>query len=205
MGSKKLKKLSEDEVWKRWNERMTRVRDELHHVFSTRKKFRDVTSLFETNSELKAIGGDVWDWLFRMWARDIVISIRRELDNDVNTVCLGRLLDEMAQRPKVITRRRFLRDIPHSDFMFQILSRTFDAHGVIKAQGTDAMEDSLDPTGISQDRKHLLKVLARRLFLERSHFRKTMFSTASRLRGPYRCRRPVHPGVRKSRNYSPRF
>ena len=99
MASKKLKKLSEDEVWTRWNDRMTRVRHALHHVFSATKHFRDVVALFETNDDLKAIGGEVYRWLFEMWARDIVIAIRRDLDDDTNTICLGRLLIEMSQRP----------------------------------------------------------------------------------------------------------
>ena len=110
--SKKLKKLPDEEVWTRWTERMTRIRHELHYVYGTRRRFNDVTALFERNDKLKAVGGDVYDWMFRMWARDIVIAIRRELDNDTNTVCLGRLLGEMAQRPKVITRavpRRYSR------------------------------------------------------------------------------------------------
>ena len=78
--SKKLRKLSDEEVWTRWNERMTRVRHELHHVYGTRKRFNDITGLFEKNHKLKATGGDVYEWMFRMWARDIVIAIRRELD-----------------------------------------------------------------------------------------------------------------------------
>ena len=93
--SKKLKKLSDEDVWTRWNEPMTRVRHELHYVYGTRRRFNDVTSLFERNDRLKAIGADVYEWMFRMWARDVVVAIRRELDNDTNTICLARLLDEM--------------------------------------------------------------------------------------------------------------
>ena len=124
--SKKLKKLSDANAWTRWNERMTRVRHELHYVYSTRKRFNDVTWLFENNQKLKSIGGEVYDWMFRLWARDIVISIRRELDNDTNTVCLGRLLDEMAQRPQVITRARYLGDIPKDDTLGDV-NRTVEA------------------------------------------------------------------------------
>ena len=138
---------------------MTRVKHELTDVFSTRKKFRDVTAMFETNKDLNAIGGVVYEWLFRMWSRDIVIAVRRELDNDTNTVCLGRLLDEMSQRAQVITRRRFLRDIPESDFMFHILSETFTKHGVVKAGAlADPMDDYLDPAGIAEDRKRMAKI-----------------------------------------------
>jgi hypothetical protein len=156
--SKKLKKLSDGNVWTRWNKRITRVRHELHYVYSTRRKFSDVTSLFENNEKLKSIGGEVYDWVFRMWARDIVIAIRRELDNDTNTVCLGRLLDEMAQRPKVITRARYLGDIPEDDFKYRTLWQTFDGFGIVRQSDTARMTDYLDPAGIAADSQRLAKV-----------------------------------------------
>ena len=132
--------------------------------------------MFENNLELKAIGNEVYQWLFFMWARDIVIAIRRELDDDHNTVCLGRLLDEMAQRPEVITRRRFLNGISKDDFKFKMLSVTFDSHGVVKAQ--DTANDYLDPAGITSNRKHLMNVAkpaldyANRLIAHRSEIEK---------------------------------
>jgi hypothetical protein len=156
--SKKLRKLSDEDVWTRWTERMTRVRNELHYVYGTRKRFNDITGLFEKNDKLKSIGGDVYDWMFRMWARDIVIAIRRELDNDTNTVCLGRLLDEMAQRPKVITRARYLQGIEESDFRYRILWTTFDSFSVLRQSDTAPLTDYLDPAGISADRRRLVQM-----------------------------------------------
>ena len=103
-------------------------------------------------------GGDVYDWMFRMWARDIVIAIRRELDNDTNTVCLGRLLDEMAQRPKVITRARYLHGIEESDFRYGMLWTTFDGFGVVRQSDAAPLADYLDPAGIAADRRRLLHV-----------------------------------------------
>jgi hypothetical protein len=156
--SKKLRKLSDEDVWARWNERMNRVRNELHYVYGTRRRFNDITGVFQRNEKLKAIGDDVYQWMFRMWARDVAIAIRRELDNDTNTVCLGRLLDEMAQRPKVITRARYLRDIPADDFRYRMLWDTFDSYGVIPQSTTAPLTDYLDPAGIAANRTHLLKV-----------------------------------------------
>jgi len=156
--SKKLKRLSEEDVWTRWNERMTRVRHELHYVYGTRARFNDITALFEKNDKLKSMGGDVYDWMFRMWARDVVIAIRRELDNDTNTVCVGRLLDEMAQRPKVITRARYLDGIEESDFRYGMLWKTFDGFGVLRQGDTAPLTDYLDPAGIAADRRRLLQV-----------------------------------------------
>jgi hypothetical protein len=156
--AKQLRKLSDEDVWARWNERMNRVRNELHYVYGTRRRFNDVTGLFQRNEKLKTIGGDVYEWMFRMWVRDIVIAIRRELDDDTNTVCLGRLLNEMAQRPKVITRARYLRGIPADDFRYRMLWETFDHYGVTRQSATAPLSDYLEPAGIAADRNRLLKV-----------------------------------------------
>lgn len=158
MASKKLKNLSPDAIWARWNERMERVRRELHYVFLTRKKFRDVTWMFENNPTLKATGGSVYEWLFLMWARDIVIAIRRELDHDTNTVCLSRLLDEFVQRPQVITRGRYTERVPRDNFMFEVLNGMFDGYGCQKPDPSDPTKDYLDQQGIAHDRKQLLTI-----------------------------------------------
>ena len=88
MSSKRFKNLTEAEVWKRWHERIHRIRHELHFVFNTRQKFRLVDNMFRTNADLHAIGGDVYQWLFRMWAWDAIMAVRREMDPDSNTVSL---------------------------------------------------------------------------------------------------------------------
>jgi len=154
MPSKRFKNMTDDEVWARWQERINRIRQELHHVFNTRQKFHLVHKMFEANDALKATGGDVYRWLFYMWARDAIIAVRRELDPDSNTVSLGCLLDEIADRPHVVTRKRFLGPSgKHSEFMLEILNNNFDELRVIK--GATADEDFIDPANVRRDREDL--------------------------------------------------
>ena len=156
MATKRFDKLTEDEVYGRWMKRIAEVRQELHELFANRRRFRDVTSMFENNPELKQVGGQVYDWLLRMWVNDAAVSVRREVDDDSNTVTLGKLLDEMAQRPTILTRRRYLKDVLHSDQLREFLDDTFHAYGIISPTA-DPMEDYLDPAYIKADRKALDK------------------------------------------------
>lgn len=154
MASKHFQNLPDEEVWARWQERVERIRHELHYVYTNRNKFRIMTKMFEQNAKLKAIGGQVFEWLFYQWARDAIIAVRRELDPDSNTVSLGCLLDEMAERPEVLTRRRYLgRITDESDFRWGMLNPVFEGYGLIKA--ADSMGDYLDPAHIRKDRNAL--------------------------------------------------
>jgi hypothetical protein len=154
MASKKFHNLSDEQVWARWQERIERIRHELHYVYTNRNKFRIMTKMFEDNPKLKAIGGQIFEWLFFQWARDAIIAVRRELDPDSNTVSLGCMLDEMVERPEVLTRRRYVGRIrDESDFRWRMLNTVFDGYGLIKA--TDSMGDYMDPVCIQNDRDAL--------------------------------------------------
>src|SRR5437868_7099298 len=154
MASKRFYNLSDEQVWTRWQERIERIRHELHYVYTNRNKFRIMTEMFENNPKLKAIGGQVFEWLFHQWARDAIISVRRELDPDSNTVSLGCMLDEMVERPHVLTRRRYVGRIADtSDFRWKMLNTVFDEYGLIKA--TDSMDDYMDAVYIQNDRDAL--------------------------------------------------
>jgi hypothetical protein len=110
--------------------------------------------MFEENEDLKAIGGQVYEWLFHMWARDTIIGIRRELDDDRNTISFGTLLDEMAERPTILTRRKFTGYSTGKEvFIFQMLDEAFDRYGIVKA--ADRLDDHIDPKAIRADRRQL--------------------------------------------------
>lgn len=105
---KRFKDLTDDEVFARWRERLEKVHNELMYLATTRRRFKDVEELFADNKRLHAIGSQPYRWIQGMWGRDAVIAVRRELDDDANTICFGTLLDEMASRPKVLTRARYM-------------------------------------------------------------------------------------------------
>lgn len=113
--------------------------------------------MFETNPQLNAIGGRVFEWLKEMWIHDTVINVRRELDDKRNVESFGVLLDEASKRPQVLARRRFVDGIEETDFRWELLNEKFTALGVIKG-ATDWMDDYLDPVNIAADRKGLNQI-----------------------------------------------
>lgn len=149
--------MTDDEVFARWLTRIEPIRHELKWLYASRRQFRAVTEMFETNPQLNAIGGRVFEWLKEMWIHDTVINVRRELDDTRNVESFGVLLDEALKRPQVLTRRRFVDGIAETDFRWELLNDKFTALGIIKS-AADSMDDYLAPANISADRKGLNRV-----------------------------------------------
>lgn len=147
--------LTDDEIYARWQERFERVKLELHHLFSMRRKFCDIQGMFQENERLNSIGSQAWEWLLLIWGRDAVVAVRRELDDDSNTISLGRILDEMAARPQVMTRRRYMAHMKGVEPDLASLNDRYFTSLVVMRPGSDPMDDHLDPDRIRADRKGL--------------------------------------------------
>lgn len=154
MGRSKLRRFSNDEVFKRWQDRVDLILTELMYVFENRHKFRELQQMFQHNKRLNDIGSQPYEWLLGHWGRDAVIAIRRELDSDRNTVSLGALLDEMTERNNVLTRNRFLGPLAEpgaEKCLVDANNDTFDNWGAISRTGKP-LEDYLSRDGIVADR-----------------------------------------------------
>jgi len=156
MANRHLRGLTDDEIYARWQERFERVRLELTFLFSVRRKFRQVQAMFTDNKRLNAIGSQAWGWVLLLWGRDAVMAVRRELDDDTNTISLGTLLDEMAARPDVLTRRRYMAHMTGCDeTLIHLNDEAFTKRGII-ASASDRTGDHLDPAAILADRDGLV-------------------------------------------------
>lgn len=145
------------DLYLRWQDRIEIIKHEAYHLFASRKQFRDLTFFFHENPRLNEIGGDVYQWLLGMWAHDALMGIRRELDDQTNTVNLRQMLYEMKDRPEVLTRRRYLAFLQpgDSDWLVESLNHQFDERGYVKAHTEDSLDDYLDPVVINADRETL--------------------------------------------------
>ena len=158
MASKEIMKMSADELYKRWQERIEPITHETYHLFSSRQQFQDIERLFFDNDQLHAIGADVYLWLQALWGHDALMSIRRELDDQAGVVNIRGLLYEIHDRPDVLTRRRYLGLVTPEDkgeFQKKNADRGFDKYGIATSSSGDRMDDIVSPEGVAQDRAEL--------------------------------------------------
>ena len=159
MGRNKLRGLTSDDIWKRWVQRVSAIHTELAFVFANRRKFLEVQEMFQKNERLSQIGSQPYQWIIGHWGRDTVMAVRRELDNDRNTISFGALLDEMADRNNLVTRKRFLGKLAEpgaEDLLLNSNNELFDEWGVV-SRTSEPLEDYLNSDGIRADRRSLNK------------------------------------------------
>lgn len=142
--------ISPDERYSDWVKRIQRIQAETTYLFWSRKLFRAVQRMFQTNRRLGASGGDVWEWLKGIYGRDAVMAIRRELDGQAGVVNLFHLLHEMEEHACILTRARYHALFSASPgFRLAIIDKEFARLGGPSGSGNP--EDHVSPQAIAQD------------------------------------------------------
>ena len=108
MPQRKVRHMAEDNLWQEWRDDIERIKQDIYELFSSRRTFRDVAEVFRGNARLQDVGSYLWDWMRVSYASYVVMRVRRETDDQGNTINLIQLLREIEARPEVITRRRYL-------------------------------------------------------------------------------------------------
>ena len=100
--------LTEGQQWAQWEKDVRRIYTETVYAFKNRLVYRELWRIFSENPKLKANGGFIWTWIKCIYGRDQVLAIGREVDKHTEVINLIQLMYQMIQRPKVISRTRFM-------------------------------------------------------------------------------------------------
>jgi hypothetical protein len=141
--------VSPDERYRDWVERIERIQAETTYLFWSRKLFRAIQGMFQTNQRLGAVGGDAWQWLLGIYGRDAVMAIRREMDGQAGVVNLFHLLHEMRQHAVVLTRARYYDLFVGSLAPIRHMAKDFERLGGPPGPGTP--DDHIAPQVIAAD------------------------------------------------------
>jgi hypothetical protein len=141
--------LPPDNRYRDWVERIERIQVETTYLFWSRKLFRAVQKMFQTNQPLGACGGDAWRWLMGIYGRDAVMAIRRELDGQAGVVNLFHLLHEMKEHAYILTRARYYALFSGSLIPVRHMEHDFARLGGPPGPGT--LDDHIAPQVIAQD------------------------------------------------------
>jgi len=143
-----------------WSDRIERISAETATLFWSRKLVRAIGRMFETNEELRNSGGHVWNLILRLYGRDAVVAIRRELDGQARVVNLFHLLHDMEAHARILTRTRYHTLMAGSSIRPITIDRQFEkTFGAPPGPGTP--EDHVPPEVIKGDRALLKKETAK--------------------------------------------
>lgn len=164
MAQRDVRAIAPDQLWAEWRSDIERILQDAYELFSARRVFRDLGDVFRGNQRLQGTGGYLWDWMRVNYASYVIIRIRRETDDQGNTVNLNRLLREMEQRPEVATRGRWraTRPLAPDSRLEECLNREFTEYWVgVRPDPADPDADYIDPTMPRSDRERLQEAAER--------------------------------------------
>jgi hypothetical protein len=131
----------------RWLRRWRVIFDDIKTIAHHRDLYRQVTEIVQANPALHVVSA-FYDWMQLAYATGQASAIRRLVDWDTRTISLVRLLEEIADHPEVITRRRFV------GWYRGHLPARFGHGDFDRLAGAGA--DTIAPRLIEKDRRELL-------------------------------------------------
>jgi hypothetical protein len=166
MAQRKVRDLPADKLWKDWRSDIDEIKQDTYELFSSRRTFRDVAAVFRGNPRLQEVGGHLWDWMRISYASYVVMRVRRETDEQGNTVNLNQLLAEIEARPEVITRARYfaMLALPPGHFLLESNERYFTDEWTgpsSRPSPGNPGADYVDPPRIRDDRDSLQAAVER--------------------------------------------
>jgi hypothetical protein len=157
MAQRKASTLSDDELYADWVRWIKRAHDESVMQAWRHRNFRLMRGIAEQNTRLRETGGFFLQWAAQNYLAAAAIAFRRELDTQRGTENLFHVLTEMHQRPRVVSRERFVATWGPSNREFSIPDRAFNSYPIIKDRNGDSRRDHLDPAYVANDLTTLQK------------------------------------------------
>lgn len=156
MAQRKLSEIPADDLWAQWRDDVERLVKDSYELFSIRRQFREIATLFEQNEHLQRAGANLWLWLVGCYAATVLMRFRREVDGQPNTVNLRTLLEQIEKRPDVITRGRIAhRRGDNGSELSLLLSAMIDERFTsdwAHASATGSPDDQIDSARVRADR-----------------------------------------------------
>ncbi|MGH7431166.1 MAG: hypothetical protein ACREI5_05045 [Candidatus Methylomirabilales bacterium] len=96
-----------DSVYNKWNDWLSTIYSDIQGVLINRHIFREVQQIIRANPKIQ-IDSSFFEWMVNVYAAAAVIGVRRQLDEDQDSISFARLLGEIMASPKVLSRERFV-------------------------------------------------------------------------------------------------
>jgi hypothetical protein len=153
MSKRDIGTMSADQLWKDWCDDIERIYKDSYELFYIRRQFREIAEVYDGNKHLQQVGANLWLWLRTCYASTVLMRFRRETDSQGNAISLWKLLDEISERPDVITRGRIAARNPTvSELVARMIDDGFTKNWA-DPSARGLAEDQIDATKVKVDQK----------------------------------------------------
>jgi len=157
--------VTDEERFQRWQQWIEEICDQVAYLFVFRHIYKVVRQIVASNPHLRKEPNIFWWWLDYAYATTMLMGLRRLGDRSKEVISLYRLLDDIRNHPKVLSRERYLRfyeglwNQPNvaSDAFFQQVVKTAvsqKAEEVFDASGGHG-KPHINPEAVEEDLKQL--------------------------------------------------
>jgi AbiU2 len=94
-------------VYRRWRRWWKMLLTDITTIALHRYVYQEVTAMIDAKPALR-VPSAFYDWMRLAYVTDMTAAIRRLVDWDRRSISLVRLIEEIADHPEVISRRRFV-------------------------------------------------------------------------------------------------
>ncbi len=98
--------IPEVKLYKKWKKYLKIIHNEISFLKVDHHIFWQVQEIIKANPKIQK-ESYFYGWMGRLFARDMLIRIRRQIDLRTNDISLARLLFEIAERPDVLNWKKF--------------------------------------------------------------------------------------------------
>lgn len=160
-----------DERHAAWMRVIKRAADEQTKQGWRHRTFRLLRAVFNSNAQLSADGGFVFNWMAENYLDSALMVVRRELDVQAGTENLRNLLEDIVEHPDVLTRARYLAQWPADEH--ELADHAFDSFNPTKIAGAPN-RDHINPLNVRSDLDKLEADAERlRIYAERTRAHRT--------------------------------
>jgi AbiU2 len=103
--------MTDDERFTRWGEQILTIHEEIMYALVSRRVHNEVAEILRANPRLSRDSNSFYMWMASTYEDSILMAVRRQVDVDVRSISVARLLKEIIGCPHVLSRERFVEQI----------------------------------------------------------------------------------------------
>jgi len=96
-----------DKLYGKWQKTFKIIEEQLKDLLIKQSIYQDILNIASSNSNIN--GPNIyWTWLLRIYMNDLIIGIRRQLDNRRGKPSIKRLFSDIIKNSAVLSRERYI-------------------------------------------------------------------------------------------------
>src|SRR6266851_1998607 len=143
--------MTDDERFNKWGEWIMTIHEDVENAILNRHIRHEVAAIIDSNPRIQR-PSSFYEWMAAVYSDSGLMAVRRQLDIDLQSVSLARLLTEIVAYPSVLSRDRFvglyrveLQAVAHREFDRHVGSGANNIDpAVVQAESDDLRQRTRD-------------------------------------------------------------